>query len=208
MYGDHGRCLDAVLLSHDHHPDNLDRAGRELLHRVGVTYSTSDAAQRLGAPVIGLQPWDSVDIARPNGEGSLQVTAVPARHGPAGCEPLVGDVVGFVLSGFDLPTVYVSGVNAGLDLLAAIAARYAPVDVAVLHGGAARTALLGEADLTLDADGMVEATRLLGARVVVPVHVDGWAHFRQDLADVRASFHRAGLLDRLQVASWDSPVIV
>ena len=28
----------------------------------------------------------------------IRITATPARHGPAGIEPLSGDVIGFVLS--------------------------------------------------------------------------------------------------------------
>ncbi|MGV3710488.1 MAG: MBL fold metallo-hydrolase, partial [Gemmatimonas sp.] len=32
--------IDAVLLSHDHHADNLDDAGRALLQDVGVTITT------------------------------------------------------------------------------------------------------------------------------------------------------------------------
>src|SRR6202000_472724 len=39
--------LDAVLLSHDHHFDNLDNAGRALLPTVDVTYTTRSGAQRL-----------------------------------------------------------------------------------------------------------------------------------------------------------------
>src|ERR1700722_8185996 len=33
--------LDAVLLSHDHHFDNLDNIGRTLLPSVGSTYTTT-----------------------------------------------------------------------------------------------------------------------------------------------------------------------
>jgi len=40
---------------------------------------------------------------------SLEVTATPARHGPAGIEPLSGDVIGFVLSRQDHAPIYVSG---------------------------------------------------------------------------------------------------
>jgi L-ascorbate metabolism protein UlaG (beta-lactamase superfamily) len=40
--------VDAVLLSHDQHPDNLDRAGREYLTAVPVVLSTGAARERLG----------------------------------------------------------------------------------------------------------------------------------------------------------------
>jgi hypothetical protein len=71
--------------------------------------------------------------------------------------------------------------------------------VALLFGGRARTPLLGDANLTLDAAGMVAATRILGVPTVVPVHVDSWAHFTEGLDDVRAAFEQAGLADTLLV---------
>ena len=36
--------LDAVLLSHDHHFDNLDRSGRQLLATVPTTFTTRDGS--------------------------------------------------------------------------------------------------------------------------------------------------------------------
>jgi hypothetical protein len=60
------------------------------------------------------------------------------------------------------PTVYVSGDNASLDVVRAVAARFPDIAVALLFGGAARTALLGDANLTLDAAGLVAAARILG----------------------------------------------
>src|SRR5688572_9699951 len=41
--------IDAVLLSHDQHGDNLDDAGRALLGSVGRVITTASAARRLGA---------------------------------------------------------------------------------------------------------------------------------------------------------------
>jgi len=189
--------VDAVLLSHDQHPDNLDAAGREFCATVPLVLSTTAAAGRLGPPVRALPTWTHVDVTHRDGAGAVRVTAVPAQHGPDGVEHLTGPVTGFVLHGDGLPTVYVSGDNASLAVVEEIAARFPDVDVAVLFGGAARLPLLGNANLTLDADGMVEATRILGARTVVPVHIDSWAHFTEGLADVRAAFTAAGMADVL-----------
>ncbi len=72
--------LDAVLLSHDHHFDNLDHAGRKLLLRAARVVTTQDGATRLG-DATGLEPWEKIDLLTP--EGPLRVTATPARHGPA-----------------------------------------------------------------------------------------------------------------------------
>ena len=40
--------IDAVLLTHDHHADNLDDAGRALLPTVPVVVTTTAGAARLG----------------------------------------------------------------------------------------------------------------------------------------------------------------
>ncbi len=40
--------IDAVLLTHEHHADNLDDAGRELLPGVDVVLTTTSGARRLG----------------------------------------------------------------------------------------------------------------------------------------------------------------
>ena len=44
--------IDAVLLTHDHHADNLDSAGRELLPSAGVVVTTVSGAKRLGGAAI------------------------------------------------------------------------------------------------------------------------------------------------------------
>src|SRR5689334_4727340 len=54
-------AIDAVLLSHDHHEDNLDPAGRALLPGAGTVVTTQSGAKRLakqGATnAQGLGPW-------------------------------------------------------------------------------------------------------------------------------------------------------
>ncbi|MYX28451.1 MBL fold metallo-hydrolase [Streptomyces sp. SID8381] len=191
--------IDVVLLSHDQHPDNLDRSGRALLADVPLTLTTRGGADRLGGTARGLAPWDSTVLPGPGGV-DVTVTAVPALHGPEGCEPVIGEVVGFVLSGDGLPTVYVSGDNASLDLVRQIAERFGPVDTAVLFAGAARTAALDGALLTLDSGQAAEAARILGARRIVPVHFDSWAHFTEGRDELVAAFTAAGLLDRVQLS--------
>jgi L-ascorbate metabolism protein UlaG (beta-lactamase superfamily) len=190
--------LDAVLLSHDQHPDNLDTSGRALLAGVPLVLTSRSAAARLGGTTRGLAPWDAVELPRPDG-GTVTVTATPAQHGPDGCEPVTGEVVGFVLTAADLPTVHVSGDNASLDVVREIAGRVGPVDTAVLFAGAARTALFDGALLTVDGTRAAEAAAILGARRVVPAHCDSWAHFSETRDDVVAAFTTAGIADRLQL---------
>lgn len=187
--------VDAVLLSHDQHRDNLDVSGRDYLGRVPLVLTTASAAGRLGGATRAVPVWEHVDLPRPGGS-TLRVTRVPALHGPEGSEPVVGEVAGFVLSGHGTPTVYVSGDNASLDLVAQIAERFA-VDVAILFAGAAKTALLGDAYLTLTSAQTAEAARILGASHVVPLHFDSWRHFTEGADALAKAFAQAGLTDRL-----------
>ncbi|WP_327129781.1 MBL fold metallo-hydrolase [Streptomyces sp. NBC_01727] len=193
-------CIDVVLLSHDEHPDNLDDAGRALLADVPLTLTTPGGGQRLGAGARGLVDWESIELARPGG-GTITVTGVPAIHGPGAreeVEPITGQVVGFVLTGECLPTVYVSGDNASLDLVKEIAERFGPVDTAILFAGAPRFPVLFDGALiVLDSAQAADAARILGARRVVPVHYDSWAHFTEGRDELVAAFTEARLLDRL-----------
>ncbi|MFE1443485.1 MBL fold metallo-hydrolase [Streptomyces sp. NPDC058739] len=192
--------VDVVLLSHDEHADNLDTSGRALLADVPLTLTTPGGGRRLGGKAKGLADWESVALDRPDG-GTLTVTGVPAIHGPGPreeVESVLGQVVGFVLTGEGLPTVYVSGDNASLDAVKEIAARFGPVDTAVLFAGAPRFPVLFDGRcIVLDSAQAAEAARILGARRVVPVHYDSWAHFTEGGDELAAAFGEAGLADRL-----------
>ncbi|MGW7440749.1 MBL fold metallo-hydrolase [Streptomyces sp. NPDC054849] len=193
--------IDVVLLSHDEHDDNLDASGRALLADVPLTLTTPSGAGRLGGAARPLKDWESIDLDRPGG-GTITVTGVPALHGPGAredLEPVVGEVVGFVLSGDGLPTIYVSGDNAQLPLVREIADRFGPVDTAVLFAGAVRTPVLDRALLTLDSAQTAEAARILGARRIVPVHFDSWAHFTEGREQLVDAFTTAGLIGRVEL---------
>jgi L-ascorbate metabolism protein UlaG (beta-lactamase superfamily) len=190
--------VDTVLLSHDQHPDNLDTLGRDHLARVPLVLSTASARDRLGGTVRALPNWDQTELTGADGR-VLGVTGVPAQHGPDGSEHLVGEVTGFALEGDDLPSVYVSGDNASLDVVWAVADRLGPVEVAILFAGAARTALVPGADLTLTSDGAARAAEILEARAVVALHFEGWTHFTQGRDTLLTAFDRAGRADRLHL---------
>lgn len=191
--------VDVVLLSHDEHADNLDTSGRAFLDRVPLTLTTPSGAARLGGTARALPNWTSVELPRPDG-GTVTVTGTPALHGPEGCEPVTGEVIGFVLTAADLPTVYVSGDNAAIDVVHQIADRLGPVDTAVLFAGAVRfPPLFDNALITLDGAGAAQAASILSARRVVPAHVDSWAHFTEGLDEFVAAFDAADLHDRLQL---------
>lgn len=202
--------VDLVLISHDNHPDNLDDRGRALALAAPLALTTTSGAGRLAGPAIGLAPWTSHSLQRPSG-GDLTVTAVPAVHGPEDGERdadgfINCEVIGFVLAGPDLPTVYLSGDNASIRTTAQIAQRIPGVDVAVLHAGAARVpGKFRDRPLSMDSIRAAAAAAVLDASVVIPAHYDGWAHFTEGRDDLVRSFDDAGLSARLHLseqASW------
>lgn len=177
-----------VLLSHHEHADNLDEAGLDLVRSGIPTLTTPYAAEAIALPsVTGLAPWESTE------RRGFRVTAVPASHGPA---DVAGPVTGFVLEAPELPSVYVSGDNSELDVVDEIAARFAPVGIAVLFAGAARVPTL-DAALTLTSADAATAARMLGARAVVGVHAEDWEHFSESRDDLEAAFAAAGIGDLL-----------
>ena len=192
--------IDAVLLSHDHHFDNLDRAGRALLPNAGAVFTTVTGAERLGPPVIGLSPWQSADVSGPDGS-TVRVTATPARHGPADGDR--GPVVGFLVASTVRPeeSLYVSGDTVWYDGVAEIARR-TRVGCAVLFMGAARVREVGPAHLTFTAEEAVQAARAFGDALMVPLHFEGWGHFSEGRAEIERAFERAGLVTRLR---WLEP---
>ena len=202
--GDQLGLVDLVLVSHDNHADNLDDRGRALALAAPLVLTTRSGAGRLGQPAIGLAPWASHTVRRPGG-GHLTVTAVPAVHGPEDGERDAGgfvncEVIGFILSGEDLPAVYVSGDNASIAAVTEIARRAPAIDAAVLHAGAARVqGKFRDRPLTLDSIRAAAAAAVLEPAAVIPAHYDGWAHFSEGRADLVRAFDDAGLAARLRL---------
>lgn len=192
-------AVDYVLLSHDHHFDNLDHTGREFLKEAGRVVTTAEGAERLGGRTFGLRDWESVDL--PAGNRILRVVATPAQHGPAGLNR--GAVVGFVFYLADAPesSVYFSGDTVWYDGVKDVASRF-PVKAALLNLGAARVPAVGPFHLTMTALGGVEAARAFPDAAIVPLHFEGWEHFSEGRAEIARAFAEAGLTDRLH---WPEP---
>jgi L-ascorbate metabolism protein UlaG (beta-lactamase superfamily) len=191
--------VDAVLLSHDHHPDNLDNAGRRALGSAGVVLTTVAGAERLGGRAVGLAPWQTHELSA--GGRTVRVTATPARHGPEGGDR--GPVIGFLLAAADDDdaVIYVSGDTVWYEGTEEIARRVSPA-VAALFLGAARVAAAGPSHLTLTAEEGVRAARAFPRALIVPLHFEGWAHFSESRSDIERAFEAAGLTRRLR---WPVP---
>jgi len=190
-------AVDAVLLSHDQHSDNLDNSGRAFLTEADRVLTTVVGAKRLGGRSEGLMPWETKTLTKPDGS-SLQVTATPARHGPAGIEPLSGDVIGFVLTfeDQDMRPIYITGDTVWYDGVAEVARRFR-AGVVLLFAGSARTR--GPFHLTMDTNDAIETAHAFPDATIVPVHYEGWAHFTQSGDDLAASFNALGVGSRLQL---------
>lgn len=189
--------IDAVLLSHDQHSDNLDAGGRALLGKVPRVLSTPIAAERLGGSAEGLAPWQTATLASRSGENVL-VTAVPAQHAPDHLVEATGPVTGFVVEvGKGNAPIYISGDTIRFGGTAEIARRFAPVGIAILHLGRAQIAPLGEAALSLDANEAGKFAKELQAKAIVPIHFEGWGHFTQGRDEAEPVFAANGLADRV-----------
>ncbi|CRZ18549.1 MBL fold metallo-hydrolase [Mycolicibacterium neworleansense] len=191
--------VDVALVSHDLHYDNLDISGRAFALAAPVLLTTPTAAPRLGGPSKPLAPWTT--WVSPG--GGLEVTAVPARHGPADGELneegfVNCEVIGFVVSATDGPRVYISGDNTAIAIVREIRERVGDIDCAVLFAGSASVpAKFDGRPLSLTAERAAAAAEVLDAPHVVVAHQDGWRHFRQGPADTVAAFHAGGITERL-----------
>jgi L-ascorbate metabolism protein UlaG (beta-lactamase superfamily) len=187
--------IDAVLLSHDQHADNLDNSGRSFLAQVPRVFTTVVGAGRLGGHVEGLKPWQSVTLSKPDG-GSITITATPARHGPAGIEPFAGEVIGFVLQSSDSAPIYITGDTVWYDSVAEVARRF-KAGIVLLFAGAAQTR--GPFHLTMDTNDAIETAQAFPDAVIVPVHYEGWQHYRQSGEDLLKTFSALGFGSRLRL---------
>jgi L-ascorbate metabolism protein UlaG (beta-lactamase superfamily) len=180
--------LDAVLLTHDHHDDNLDPAGRALLPSAGVVVTTVSGARRLGGGARGLEAWGTTRLEAP-GRQSIEITATPCRHGPPLSHALTGDVIGFALGweGQEHGVLWISGDTVLYDGVRHVADRL-EVDIAVLHLGGVQFPVTGPVRYTMTAKDAVELCRLIRPRTVIPLHYEGWKHFKEGREAIEREF--------------------
>jgi L-ascorbate metabolism protein UlaG (beta-lactamase superfamily) len=184
--------VGAVLLSHDQHNDNLDRAGRAYLPQAGQVLTTLAGAQRLGHNARGLETWETVELSGKDGL-RVRITSTPARHGPAEIKEAVGDVSGWILEweGQQRGALYISGDTVLYDELTEISQRYR-IGTALLHFGAASVDVYGPVHLTFTAQEGVRFAEMLGDATIIPIHYEGWAHFTEGQAQIEQAFKAAG----------------
>jgi L-ascorbate metabolism protein UlaG (beta-lactamase superfamily) len=172
-------ALDAILLTHDHHADNLDDSGRSLLAGAPTIVTTRSGAGRLGGAARGLAPGDALTLSD-GGRPPVAVTATPCRHGPPLSRPIVGDVIGFALTwpGQQRGALWISGDTVLHRGVLQLADRL-PVGVALLHLGGVRFPITGPLRYTMTARDAVRLCARLRPAVAFPVHYEGWSHFAE-----------------------------
>lgn len=197
--------VDVVLLSHDHHADNLDDRGRECLTTAGTVLTTRAAASRLeGKNICGLSAGQTTVLEAP-GRPPLTVLATPCRHGPPLSRPIAGQVIGFALStaGSRRVSVWMTGDTVLYRRLRRVA-RDLDVDVLVMHLGRVRFPVTGPLRYSMDGHDAIELLELVRPRVAVPVHYGGWSHFSETPPHLQTALDRGGARTR-DVVTWLTP---
>ncbi|EWY84350.1 hypothetical protein FOYG_14102 [Fusarium oxysporum NRRL 32931] len=204
--------IDAVLLSHENHPDNLDELGRRLLDgRHCVT--TKDGAKNL-APrpsVHGFSDWEEKDIHIAG--KTFHITATPCKHFPG------HECVGFIIHTESFGAapdgrpyaIYFSGDTVYVEELAKMADKY-HIAVALMNLGKASFAGFnskGEPghpdnilEVTMDGKQAARLFREIKADVLVPMHYESWDHFTQHEEELKKEFEEEGILSKV---GWLKP---
>ncbi|KAI3321128.1 Metallo-hydrolase/oxidoreductase [Xylariaceae sp. AK1471] len=193
--------IDAVLLSHEDHPDNLDELGRRLLDGRRVLTTPSGAQNLSPRPgVKRLAPWDTTILEL--GGRRFEITATPCQHLPG------GECIGFLLSESSFGhnadgkpnVIYFSGDTVYFPELSNTIRERWHVSLALLNLGGAAVPVAGEDGLlqiTMDGKQAAQLAREIGADVLVPMHYKGWNHFKESTEHLKKALDEGGVADKV-----------
>jgi L-ascorbate metabolism protein UlaG (beta-lactamase superfamily) len=189
--------IDAVLLSHEDHPDNLDEPGRSTLDGRHV-FTTADGAKKLAPrPMVrAIKPWEKLPLEI--GGNRFDITGTPCEHLPG------GEVTGFIISKPSFGTtngkpnaIYFSGDTIYLPELAKMKEQY-HISVALLNIGKATAPLpTGRLAITMDGAEAAKLFKELEADVLVPMHFESWNHFAEKRDALAKSLEKEGVTDKV-----------
>lgn len=182
--------IDAVLLSHDQHHDNLDNLGRELLNKVSKTLTTVDGAARLGGNATGLAPFEKIRLNE-----EVIITATPARHGPAGTTHITGEVIGFIVTTKD-HQIYITGDTVYYQGIKDVADRFRPQYVFIFAGAAKPR---GPFNVTMGTNDAIDTASAFPDATIIPLHFEGWSHYTESGKELQQSFDAVGIGHRLRI---------
>lgn len=195
--------IDAVLLSHEDHDDNLDPLGRQLLDGRRV-FTTMDGAKNLSPrpSVHGFKPWQEMETTIAGKR--FKITATPTKHvNGQECTGFLITSPDFGASRDGLPkAIYFSGDTVYIPELAAMASKY-HITAAILNLGNAHIPEdLGDPSgpsyqITMDGKSAARLFREIEADVLVPMHYEAWGHFTQFGEELRKAFEDEGVADKV-----------
>ena len=193
--------IDAVLLSHEDHWDNLDELGRQILDGRHV-FTTMDGARQL-APrpgVVGMQPWQEITIVL--GGKVFYITATPAEHKPGDeCTGFILTTDSFGVSPDGRPNaIYFTGDTIFTEQLPKMAEKF-HIAAAIMNTGDARFQLdpppAPPRQITMGGKGAAELFRAIKADCIIPMHFDDWDHFTQHEDGLAEAFKQEGVSDKV-----------
>jgi L-ascorbate metabolism protein UlaG (beta-lactamase superfamily) len=105
----------------------------------------------------------------------------------------VGEVTGFALAweGQRNGQVWISGDTVLYDGVKTVAERL-DVGTAIVHIGGVRFPVSGPLRYTMTGADAVELCALIEPATVIPVHYEGWKHFREGRAEAQRAFADGG----------------
>ncbi len=193
--------IDLVVLSH-FHEDHFDKFVQQHLDRDTAIVTTPHGAGKLRElgfrRAMALDRWEALEMRR--GDISLAVTAMPARHGPAGAAALLPPVMGSMLD-FAGPQpaqnyrLYISGDTLVFDDIALIPHRFPAIDLALLHLGGTR--ILKLVKVTMDGRDGVDMLGLIAPAHAIPIHYNDYDVFKSPLSEFALAVRAAGLASKI-----------
>jgi L-ascorbate metabolism protein UlaG (beta-lactamase superfamily) len=136
------------------------------------------------------------------GRRPIEITATPCRHGPPLSRALVGDVIGFALrwDGQEHGQLWISGDTVLYDGMRQIGDRL-KVGLALLHLGGVGFPISGPVRYSMTAQKAIELCHIVRPHTVIPVHYEGWTHFREGRETIERALAStsAHISDRFQI---------
>ena len=135
-----------------------------------------------------------------NQSPGLKITAVPAQH--TNIKRLlyaVGHVIGFVIEwdNQENGALYISGDTVLFEGIHQISEKF-KIHTAILHLGAgAFPYLKPKLRVTMDANEAIQTAELMACKRVIPVHYEGWWHFKEPVEKMKNEINKSSIRDNV-----------
>ena len=171
--------IDAVLLSHDHHDDNLDAAGRAFLPSAGTVSPPS--------PVRSASAGALAASSRGRAHGSRRRGGLRSRSPPRRVATALRSAARSSATWSGSRSVGTGRSTASSGSRATRCSTTVCGRSPIACGSGPRSCIWGafgsrsrvRVRYTMTAEEAVELCRLVRPRTVIPIHYEGWKHFRE-----------------------------